>query len=512
MFNIETSISNALLQNMKERPENIAAVSDNKTLTNKQLYEIVDTIVLTLSNKLIHQSTIVGLRFEDQIKHLLVSVSLLKMGVTQVSINVKEPPKAQQQIITQTGVQLVVQDLDDDLSSLFVDQVTLSDDFTFNSIRQQERQFKEETINSKQRPALIFMGSGTTDSPKILAVNFLTLAHQINRDLLIRDFKVGEVHYSVSRFDYYTTKRRSIGCLLKGGTLLFPCKTPERQVAFCRQFKVDHLSLTTDQAIAFLTQEKNYPPEPHPKLPRLRSLFIGSSPSSESIRKKIREELSEQLFVVYGTNEFGEATIASPEDQIQQPGTIGYPCPGVTIEIVGPDGNIYHNEKKGKIRLKSDYMMDSYFNNAQASSKAFSLHGYYPGDLGYITPNCQLVFSGREDDMMIFQGVNIYPREIEQILELHPKVSEAAAFPLKIDNYEGVPFAAVHAYDHISEKELLQLCREKLGWKSPKRIFFVNGFPHNAAGKILKRELISIIIAKLKLMQKSPKNPPVLSQ
>ena len=97
---------------------------------------------------------------------------------------------------------------------------------------------------------------------------------------------------------------------------------------------------------------------------------------------------------------------------------------------------------------------------------------------------------------MICRGVNIYPREIEMVLESHPAVTEAAAFPLRTGMLEDLPFAVVCA-ENVSEVELMKHCQAYLGWRRPLRIFFTATMPRNPAGKILKRVLVETVAEQL---------------
>src|SRR5258707_10825094 len=96
---------------------------------------------------------------------------------------------------------------------------------------------------------------------------------------------------------------------------------------------------------------------------------------------------------------------------------------------------------------------------------------FYPGALASCTAEGVLLFHGRADDMMIFNGNNIYPREVEVALEAHPAVLEAAAFPWRSPVHQDIPVAAVVAKATVDEKELVAFCRRSLGARSPRRVF-----------------------------------------
>ena len=228
-----------------------------------------------------------------------------------------------------------------------------------------------------------------------MAVDFPLLTHLIERDLAVRDFKPGERHYCESSLDYYTTKRRTFGCLAAGVTVMLPQGPAKRLVGYCLEHDVDHVSLTASQAMATLAREQAFATPDFPRLPALRSLFVGSSPVSESVRQRIRHEVSGQLFVVYGSNEFGEATVATPADQDRHPGTVGKACAGVLLDVVDGAGKKCLTGVKGHIRLKSTPMMRAYHADSSASNKNFRDAWYYPGDVGWLTEDGNLVFAGR---------------------------------------------------------------------------------------------------------------------
>ena len=121
-------------------------------------------------------------------------------------------------------------------------------------------------------------------------------------------------------------------------------------------------------------------------------------------------------------------------------------------------------------------------------------HGYFmPGDIGYVSPNGNLIFECRADDLMIFDGINIDPREIESVLEAHPAIAEAAAFPVASVVHGAIPVAAVTLRMPVSgNPDLVDYCRLRLGARAPRHVVVLASLPRNQFGKILKRELVAM--------------------
>jgi cyanophycin synthetase len=117
---------------------------------------------------------------------------------------------------------------------------------------------------------------------------------------------------------------------------------------------------------------------------------------------------------------------------------------------------------------------------------------FYPRDLASRSDNAPLLFHGRADDVMILNGINIFPSAIEDTLEGHPDVREAVAYPIKLRVHGEIPVAAVILEEGAHERDVPQLmyfCRQVLGIRAPRDILVVDRIPRNAAGKPLRREL-----------------------
>jgi long-chain acyl-CoA synthetase len=128
----------------------------------------------------------------------------------------------------------------------------------------------------------------------------------------------------------------------------------------------------------------------------------------------------------------------------------------------------------------------------ETASSAFRDGWFYPRDLLSSTKDGPLIFHGRVDDMMILNGINIFPTAIEDALESHPDVLEVVAYPIKSRIHGEIPVAAVVLKECAEKRDVSHLidhCRQILGIRAPRQIFVVDRIPRNSAGKPLRREL-----------------------
>jgi acyl-CoA synthetase (AMP-forming)/AMP-acid ligase II len=222
-------------------------------------------------------------------------------------------------------------------------------------------------------------------------------------------------------------------------------------------------------------------------LPQLHALEVAGSTVTEKLRQRARQKVSRNLYVSYGAMESGTVTVAPPEVGI--PDTVGPVLPGVQLQFVDQTDRPLPRGEVGIIRIRASGIAERYLDDAEATAKAFRNGWFYPGDLGVFTEDDHLICKGRADDMMIFDGINIYPAEIEAVLAAHEAVVEVAAFGLKSEIHQDIPIAAVTLRAPVSEPDLLAFCRTRLGLRAPRRVAVVETFPRSPAGKILKRDL-----------------------
>ena len=193
-----------------------------------------------------------------------------------------------------------------------------------------------------------------------------------------------------------------------------------------------------------------------------------------------------------GPTECGPVTTFNPVGCERKPGTIGVPIPTVEMYIADENGKPLPNGTIGEICVRGPSVMKGYWNAPEATAESFHGDWFRTGDLGVVDADGYYSIVDRLKDMIIVNGINVYPRQIEEIIYRHPSVHEVAVVPEPDRLHGEVPRAVISLRPgHTSsEKEIIAFCRQYLGkHQLPRIVEFVDELPKTASGKILKREL-----------------------
>jgi fatty-acyl-CoA synthase len=201
------------------------------------------------------------------------------------------------------------------------------------------------------------------------------------------------------------------------------------------------------------------------------------------------DRFGDVLHNVYGSTESGFATVATPRDLRRAPGTAGRATPGVTVRIVDERGKAVPPGVTGRVLVGSSLRMDGY---TGGGGKEIIDGLVVTGDLGHLDRWGRLTIDGREDDMIVSGGENVFPAEVEGVLASHPGVTEATV--LGVDDAEFgqrlKAYVVRAAGSSVSEDELKAHVHDRLArFKTPREVVFVDEFPRTATGKIIRREL-----------------------
>ncbi len=226
----------------------------------------------------------------------------------------------------------------------------------------------------------------------------------------------------------------------------------------------------------------------------LRLPIAGSSALSPALARRVSSLLGRDVLERYGSTESG-LSVSNPYDGFRKFGSVGFPLPGTELSIVDEVGGTLEPGDDGEIVLRGPQVFSGYWNLPDATEENFYPGGWFrTGDVGWIDPeDGYLTVTGRLKEMIISGGLNIYPREVELVLEDHATVEGAAVVGVPSERWgeEVVAFVVPAGDDEVDEEDLSAHARENLSaYKCPKRFFAVDELPRNEMGKVLKGELV----------------------
>ena len=201
------------------------------------------------------------------------------------------------------------------------------------------------------------------------------------------------------------------------------------------------------------------------------------------------DEFGDNIYNLYGSTEVAWATIATPEDMRAAPGTAGRPPRGTIVRIVNEEGNDVEPGETGRIFIGNQLAFEGYTGGGDKEHLGDLLSS---GDVGHFDEDGRLFVDGRDDEMIVSGGENVFPREVEDLLTDHEAVEEAAAIGVDDEDFGQrlLAFVVKGEGKDVSEEDLKGYVKENLArYKIPREIVFVDELPRNATGKVLKREL-----------------------
>jgi len=219
----------------------------------------------------------------------------------------------------------------------------------------------------------------------------------------------------------------------------------------------------------------------------LRAVISGASQLGAPLAERFIERFGPVLCDAYGSSEIGIATIATSADLIAAPGTVGRACLGSSIRILDDDDRPVPNGVTGRIFAGGGLVFGGY---SDGTSKTVVDGLMSTGDLGHLDHTGRLFVDGREDDLIVSGGENVYPVEVEECLTAHSAVAEAVVTGVPDEEFGQRLIAYVVLHEPVSADELIEHVKANLArYKTPREIVIVDDFPRNAAGKVLRSKL-----------------------
>ncbi len=410
-------------------------------------------------------------------------------GAVLVPINNFLKPPEVQFILADAGINVVI--LDDSMKPGFealVEQRQGLTSMTVEIFGGGDDCRVEDCDSADDSLAVILYTSGTTGHPKgamLSHANFLANVKSCEHELLA----VGQDRFVVL-LPMFHSFMLTVGVLLPmliGGSIVL-IKTlhpPKNVILEILQHRATLLPAVPQffRALAHSSMPVDLP---------LRLCISGGAPMPAETMKEFAARFPIPLLEGYGLSEASPVVSFTPIRGPWKAGSIGVPISGVSVTIQNDQGAILPTGQIGELCVRGPNVMQGYWNLPAETSNALRNGWLLTGDIGYADPDGYLYITDRKKDMLLVNGINVYPREVEEILYQFPGVKEAAVIGIPDSRKGEQPLAFVVAADGIQldEKALHGFVRERLAdYKVPRRIVFLPALPRNATGKVLKTEL-----------------------
>jgi len=482
----------AFAASVEKRPDKIALYWGENEFTYATLFAQSGGVAAALAGRFgVKPGDRVALWLKNRPEFIPAVFGILGAGAVLVPINNFLKPDEVNYILQDGGIDVVITD-----EELAVHTPALL------TARPQLKVFKVEDFSTFPSPisplpspptrnesdlAVIIYTSGTTGRPKGAMLSHGNLLHNVEScGIILETVDADRLAVLLPLFHTYMLTVGVFLPLLVGGSLVLvkSLNQPKQilQEMCARQATILPAIPPFYRTLAGL---------PAMKLP-FRLCISGSAPLPVQVLKDFEAKFGIPLLEGYGLSEASPVVAKNPIHGVRKPGSIGRPIPNVEVSVQAESGNLLGVGEIGEICVRGGNVMMGYWNQPEETARAMRNGWLLTGDIGFHDADGYFYITDRKKDMLLVNGNNVYPREIEEVIYQYPGVKEAAVIGVPDARKGEQPVAFVTAAEGqiLHEKAILQHVRNKLAdYKVPKKVVFLPGLPRNAAGKVLKTAL-----------------------
>ncbi len=355
-------------------------------------------------------------------------------------------------------------------------------------------------------PVNIQFTSGTTGNPKGATLTHRNIVNNAIRVAAAMRFGAGDrLCVPVPLYHCFGMVMSSLVCAVTGGTMVFPGEgfDPDATLAAVHAERCTHLHGVPTMFIA----ELDSPRFAATDFGSLRGGIMAGSPCPVEVMKRVNAEMNmAEVTIAYGMTETSPVSFQSSTDDPQERrvSTVGRIQPHLEARIVDGDGNTLPVGEKGELLTRGYSVMQGYWGDEERTREAIRDGWMHTGDLATLDAEGYCNIVGRVKDMLIRGGENVYPREIEEFLFGHPKVSQAQVFGVPDQKYgeEVCAWVVLKPGEQATEDEIRAWCRERIAhYKVPRYVRFVDELPMTVTGKAQKFVMRAKMITELGLSE-----------
>ena len=339
------------------------------------------------------------------------------------------------------------------------------------------------------------MTSGTTGLAEGVSrgIDPIGVAESVATAMGIMRLRDGDVSVVSPPFFHALGFAMLLSTLSVGGTIVTHRRFDADQVL--RDIEARRATVLTGVPLMLQRLLKAKAAQPERDVSSIRVALTGASPIPPSTVTEFLEVFGPVLVNLYGSTETGIVSMATPEDLLDEPTTLGRPGIGISVRILRDDRSIADVGERGTIFMRGGLLFEGYTadgDDTPAAKEVVDGH-VNTGDMGHFDEQGRLYVDGRDDDMVVSGGENVFPLEVEQALGEHPSVDEAVVMGVEHEEFGQVlrAYVTVTSDEPPKDTELRDFLRERLErFKVPKEFVVLDDFPRNATGKVARSKLV----------------------
>lgn len=470
-------------------PEKIAVKYENNSITFFELYERAMAMASYLQHIGMKKGDRFGVLMSNRLEQIELDLVAAFGGFIKVPLNYRLHPKEHAYMIEDADVSIIIGEASL-ITPIGLQTKTLFVDDAYEIVLEDYRGKEIKTIVEEEDVFAIMYTSGTTGNPKGVMLthrNILAGASSLNEACEVNE---EDIIGHVAPLTHGSNFLSHVSWLHGNTQVIYNKFEPEQFLNHIQEDKVSVIFLVPTM-VNLMFQHPSFRPE---KLQHIKSINMAGSPIAAA---KLEEAL--QLVGTKFVQTFGQVeapmciTIMPREEQKDRLSSCGREGPFVQMKIVDELFQEVPTGEVGEIVCKGPLVMKGYWNNEKATKETLVDGWLRTGDLGWVDSSGYLHIVDRQKEVIISGGVNIYPREIEEVISIHKGVKEVAVIGVPDEKWGEAVIAYVvpNGTIEINEETCVTLCTEHLAsFKKPKKIYIVNSLPKSSYGKILKRALL----------------------
>ncbi len=479
-------------------PNDTALIDDLGSLTYRQMDEMSSAIATGLRQRGVVDGAAVGVLLRNSRWFLLAFAALAKAGADVVLLNTGFGAEQLGDVCVREGVSALI--LDEEFEGLlgstpagllrvlaWQDGGSASTGGTGDTVTMAELAATRPSIGrpSHQSRAVI-LTSGTTGTPKGAprgATGGIEPAAAILSGIPLK--ARGRTVIAAPLFHSWGMAHLGLALLLSSTIVVTRKFDPEKVLQLIEQHKANALAVVPVMMSRMLELDPGV--RARYDTSSLKVVAASGSKLPGDLSSHFMDAFGDVVYNLYGSTEVAYATVASPRDLREAPGTAGRVLMGTTIKLIGDDGNEVPRGQIGRIFVGNPLLFEGYTGGEDKDRLGDLMAS---GDIGRFDDAGRLFIEGRDDEMIISGGENVYPGEVEELLAKHPKIREVAVVGVEDETMGQRLHAYVVPAGDLTTEEVKAHVKDKLArHKVPRDVTFVDELPRNATGKVLKREL-----------------------